>query len=83
MYTIRVTHPRTGETMEFLGQGGTVSAALADGAKMINEPFRPSTSGTRHPPQNLKVFSRDGTVVMKKLKDFENGGAPAPEIEPP
>jgi hypothetical protein len=84
MYTIRVTHPKTKETMEFLGQGGTVAAALADGAKMINEPFRPSTSGTRHPPQNLKVIMPDGTIALKKLKEFETGGKPpAPEIEPP
>jgi hypothetical protein len=83
MFTIRVTHPKTRETLEFMGQGGTVAAALADGAKVINETFRPSTSGTRHPPSNLKVVTPDGKIVLKKLKEFENPTAPQQEIDIP
>jgi hypothetical protein len=83
MYEIRVTHPKTRETLEFMGQGGTVAAALADGAKVINETFRPSTSGTRHPPSNLKVVMPDGKIVLKKLKEFENPTAPQQEIDIP
>ena len=83
LYTIKVTHPRTGETLEFMGQGSTVAAALADGAKCINETFRPSTSGTRHPPSNMKIVTKDGAIVLKKLKEFETGKAAEPEIEAP
>lgn len=80
MFEIRVTHPVTKEVLEFLGQGGTVSAALADGAKVINETFRPSTSGPRHPPSKLKVVSPDGTVLLRTLKEFENGPAPTMDL---
>lgn len=83
MYSIAVKHPRTGETLVFSGQGTTVAAALADGAKLINETFRPSTSGTRHPPINLKVIMPDGKIVLKKLKAFEEPAAPAPDIDIP
>lgn len=84
MYEIHVIHPETKETLRFLGQGISVTAALADGAKVINESFRPSTNGPRHGPISLNVMTAGGQIVLKTLKDFEDPPAPAAEeIDPP
>jgi len=88
LWPITVTHPRTMETVSFLGQGKTVLEAVTDGAKNCSEAFRPDQSGAAHKPgekggpTRVAVKQPDGTVVFKSMREFEADPKPAqPEGE--
>jgi hypothetical protein len=68
------------ERIDFLGQGETVAACCADGAKNLEDAFRPSSSGAKNSPLPVHVTRADGSKVWRKIEEFE---APATSTAQP
>lgn len=89
LWPITVTHPRTKETISFLGQGATVAEAVSDGVKNLSENYRPNQSGSQAKPGEkggpTRIAARrpDGSVEFKSLREFEADPQPnqQPQIE--
>ena len=70
MYRVRVTHEKSGEWTEFLGQGDSIESAFKDGVANAKSLFRPKNDGRTPIVQNVGVHSGDKVTLMP-LKDFE------------
>lgn len=72
-FRVTVEHLTTHESFTYIGDGVTVAEAVNDGAKLLKEPFRPSSSGARNVPLPLQVTLPDGRLVARTLEEFESG----------
>lgn len=81
-----VENMRTGEKTDFIGQGETMAVAWSDAVKLVNEHFRPSSSGKKTNPHGVHVMTKDGRSVHRTLQEFESdfghGQKPQPTAIP-
>lgn len=82
LFHFTVRNDRTGESIEFKGQGESLDEAFKDGYKLMGETFRPKNDGQKRDPIDCNVTAKDGRKVLRKLREWESDiGHVAIEIE--
>lgn len=72
LFHFTVRNDRTGETIEFKGQGENLPDAFKDGYKLMGETFRPKNDGKARDPITCNVTTKDGKKVARTLRDWES-----------
>lgn len=72
LYHFTVRNDRTGETIEFKGQGENLLDACKDGYKLMGDTFRPKNDGRARDPGMCNVTLPDGTKAPRTLKEWES-----------
>ena len=72
LFHFTVRNDRTGETIEFKGQGEALDEAFKDGYKLMGETFRPKNDGKARDPITCNVTTKNGQKVPRTLKEWES-----------
>jgi hypothetical protein len=80
LFHFSVRNDRTGETIQFKGQGENLPDAFKDGYKLMGDTFRPKNDGKARDPMTCNVTTADGVTVLRTLREWE-GDVPHGVVE--
>lgn len=72
LFHFTVRNDRTGESIEFKGQGENLPDAFKDGYKLMGETFRPKNDGKARDPMICNVTTKDGKKAPRTLREWES-----------
>ena len=72
LFHFAVTNDRTGEQIDFKGQGLTVADAFKDGVSNCQDTFKHKNDGRQRDPNSCNVTLEDGRIVLRMFKEWES-----------